>query len=40
MKEIESVGGKFTSIASESSLSKFWLTKKEDKAWEHLQEKK
>jgi hypothetical protein len=29
--------GKETSLASEKSLAKYWLTEEEDEAWEHLQ---
>jgi predicted DNA binding CopG/RHH family protein len=36
--EKENIGGIFTYSASEKSLAKYWMTKKEDKAWEHLQE--
>jgi len=28
-----------TALAAEESLSRFWLTKEENEAWEHLQEK-
>lgn len=35
----EPVGGLHTSHASEKALAKRWLTKEEDKAWAHLQEK-
>jgi len=35
--EKENVGGVFTYSASEKALSKNWLTKEEEKAWEHLQ---
>lgn len=38
--EKENIGGIFTYGASEKSLSKYWLTKEEDEAWEHLQEEK
>jgi hypothetical protein len=33
----EKISGKFTSKASEKTLSKNWLNEEEDKAWEHLQ---
>jgi len=33
-------GGKFTYLASEEALAKNWLSKEEDKAWEHLQGEK
>jgi len=36
-QETENIGGLYTSIASEESLAKNWLSKKEDKAWRHLQ---
>lgn len=35
--ENEEVGGKLTSIASEKSLARNWLSVEEDKAWAHLQ---
>ncbi|MBS3168282.1 hypothetical protein J4216_04105 [Candidatus Woesearchaeota archaeon] len=38
--ENSKVGGIYTSIASEASLAKNWLTKEEDEAWFHLQEEK
>ena len=31
------LGGKYTALASESSLAKNWMTKEEDQAWGHLQ---
>lgn len=34
--EEEKMSGKFTALASEKALAKYWLTKEEDKAWEHL----
>jgi len=37
-KETESYGGIFTSMASEESLARNWLSKEEDEAWAHLQE--
>jgi len=30
-------GGLYTSIASEESLARSWLTQEEEKAWAHLQ---
>jgi hypothetical protein len=36
-KDIENIGGLYTSKASEKSLAKRWLTKEEDKAWKHLE---
>lgn len=38
--EGENMGGLYTYKASEKSLAKNWLSKKEDKAWQHLQKKK
>ena len=35
--EKENVSGIFTYCASENALSKNWLTKEEDSAWDHLQ---
>ncbi|NCN86425.1 hypothetical protein GW932_01205 [archaeon] len=35
--EKENIGGIFTYSASEKSLSKYWMTKEEDSAWNHLQ---
>ena len=37
--ENEAIGGIHTYKAAESSLAKHWLTKEEDEAWAHLQEK-
>ena len=36
-KDNENIGGLFTYKASESSLAKNWLSKDEDKAWQHLE---
>jgi hypothetical protein len=36
----ENFGGFFTSVVSEKSLSKNWLTNEECKAWKHLQGEK
>ncbi len=33
----ENIGGMFTYKASEKSLAKKWLSKKEDKEWQHLE---
>lgn len=33
----ENIGGVFTSKASEHSLRRMWSSKKEDKAWRHMQ---
>lgn len=38
--EKENIGGLYTYKASEKSLAKNWSSKKEDKAWQHLQKKK
>lgn len=38
--EKENIGGIFTYSASEKSLAKYWMTKEEDKAWDHLQKEK
>lgn len=35
--ERELMGGLYTSIASEESLARSWLTQEEEKAWAHLQ---
>lgn len=35
-EEQESIGGRFTALASEKSLAKHWLTKEEDEAWQHF----
>ncbi len=35
--EEERIGGRFTALASEKSLSRAWLSEEEDKAWAHLQ---
>lgn len=37
--EREGIGGLYTYKASEASLAKNWLRKKEDNAWKHLQGK-
>ena len=36
--EKEEMSGKLTSILSQKSLAKAWLSDEEDKAWAHLQE--
>jgi hypothetical protein len=36
----ELMTGKMTSLASEKSLSRDWLSKEEDEAWAHLQKEK
>ncbi|MDP3919058.1 MAG: hypothetical protein Q8Q35_04120 [Nanoarchaeota archaeon] len=33
----EKIGGLYTMLASEKSLARNWLSKEEDKVWEHLQ---
>ncbi|MBC8501481.1 MAG: hypothetical protein ISS25_04435 [Nanoarchaeota archaeon] len=38
--EDENIGGIYTSKASEKVLAKNWLSKKEDKAWQHLQKER
>lgn len=36
-QEAETFGGLFTSLASEESLARNWLSPEEDEAWAHLQ---
>jgi len=36
-EEAENLSGLYTYLASEKSLSRNWLSEKEDKAWAHLQ---
>jgi len=37
-RETEVLGGFSTYVASEESLTRYWLSPEEDKAWAHLQE--